>query len=136
MICEGLQTLLLAQSSVTNVVGTAGVFVSAAKQSASPPYVILDRVSDEKHGALDGYVSTSRHCEVDIYCYDTTPQDAAALAKIISDYLDDFSGATGGSETILSSHQIDDYDTFDEPEDGGEISNWVTILNFEFQYTE
>lgn len=135
MICEGLRTLLLTQSSITNVVGTSGIYVSAAPQTATLPYIVLDRISDEKHKALDGYTGT-RHGEVDIECWDTTPGDAASLAKIVSDYLDDFSGATGGDETILSSHQIDDNDTFAEPDSGEEIREFVTILNFEFQYTE
>lgn len=134
MICQGLQTLLLANANVTAVVGSAGVYVSAAKQAASLPYVVLDRISDEKHKALDGYTGT-RHGEVDIECWAATPQAAASLAKTISDYLDDFSGAAG-DETILSSHQIDDQDTFAEPESGSDIREWVTILNFEFQYTE
>lgn len=133
MICEGLRTLLLAEATVTAV--TSNIYVTVARQAATLPYIALDRVSDEKHKAIDGYVS-ARHCEIDIECWDSTPSDAAALAKIVSDYLDDFSGATGGSETILSSHQMDDNDSFDGPESGAEIKEFVTILNYEFQYTE
>lgn len=135
MICEGLRTLLLAQSTVTDVVGTSGIYVTTARQTTSLPYIVLDRVGDEKYTALDGYQS-ARHAEVDIECWHKTPGQAAALAKIVSDYLDDFSGATGGDETILSSHHIDDNDTFDTPQSGEEIREFVTILNFEFHYTE
>lgn len=135
MICAGLQTLLLANTNVTDLVGTEGVFVTAAKQGTDMPYVILDLIDDRKYKAFDGFVG-ALHCEIDIYCYDTTPQDAKALAKVIDDYLDDFSGSTGGSETIKESNQVGRYNTYSEPQSGGEISEWVTILNFEFQYTE
>lgn len=133
MISVGLQTLLLAQSSVTDIVGTAGVFVTIAKQSASKPYVVIDRVNDEKHGTLGGYLG-AKHCEVEIECWDTTPQDAAALADIISDFLDDYTG-TAGDETILESTQVDHGDNFSKPKDNSEVSEYVTTLYFEFQYT-
>lgn len=133
MICEGLRTLLLAQTSVTDLVGQR-IYVSAARQGANQPCILLKRISDEKHKALDGYVS-ARHAEIDIECWASTASAAAALAKIVSDYLDDFMG-TAGNETILSSHQIDDTDTYDPPQSGSEITEFVTILNFEFQYRE
>lgn len=134
MICEGLRTLLLAQSSVTAVVGTDGIFVTAAGQRADLPYIVIARVSDEKYKGLDG-VLTLKHCEVDIECWHKTQSGAAALAKIVGDYLDDFSGATGGAETIKAVHHIDDDDTFDPPESGGQIQEFATILTFEMGYT-
>lgn len=134
MICEGLRTLLLAQSSITDVVGTSGIYVTAAPQSAEVPYIVIDRVRDEIYKGLSGNLGT-RHCEVDIDCWHTKPGTASALAKIVSDYLDDFSGATGGSETILAVHQVDESDTFDPPPSGGPIQEFATILNLEIDYT-
>lgn len=133
MICEGLRTLLLAQSSVTDLVSTR-IFVTAAKQGEVLPYIVIDRVSDEKYKGLSGYLST-RHAEVDIECWGKTQSTAASLAKIVSDYLDDFSGATGGSETVLAVQQVDEDDTFDPPDSGGQIQEFVTILTFELDYT-
>jgi hypothetical protein len=135
MICEGLRTLLLAQSSITDIVGSAGIFVSAARQGSDLPYIVLDRVSDEKYKGLGGYLN-QRHCEVDIECWHKTQSLAAALAKIVSNYLDDFTGATGGDETITESTQMDDSDNYVDPKTGNAISEFVTILNFEFHYTE
>lgn len=134
MICEGLRTLLLTQSTVTDVVGSDGIFVGAARQGKTPPYIVIDRMSDEKFLGLSGFLST-RSCEVDIDCWHKTATLAAALGKIVGDYLDDFKGATGGSETVLASHHVDEDDTFDPPSSGGQISEWATILTFEFQYT-
>jgi hypothetical protein len=133
MICEGLRTLLSAQSSVTDVVGTR-IFVTAARQGESLPYIVIDRVSDEKYKGLSGFLS-AKHCEVDIECWGKTQTSAAALAKVVSDYLDDFSGATGGAETILAVHQVDEDDTFDPPDSGGQIQEFVTIVTFEIDYT-
>jgi hypothetical protein len=133
MICEGLRTLLLAQSTVTDVVGQK-IFVTAARQGQDRPYILIDRVSDEKIKGLSGFLS-AKHCEVDIDCWANTASAAAALAKIVSDYLDDFSGATGGTETILAVHQVDEDDTFDPPSSGGQIQEFVTILTLEIDYT-
>lgn len=133
MICEGLRILLLAQSSVTDLAGTR-IYVTAAKQGITQPYIVIDRVDNEKYKGLGGYLST-QHCEVDIECWASTQTAAAALAKVVSDYLDDFSGATGGSETVLASHQVGDVDNYATPPSGSEITEFVTILNFEFDYT-
>jgi hypothetical protein len=134
VICEGLRTLLLAQSSITDIVGTSGIYVTAAVQSASLPYIVIDRIRDEIYKGLSGNLS-ARHCEVDIECWQKKPGTAAALAKIVSDYLDDFSGATGGTETILAVHQVDTTDTFDPPQSGGPIQEFATILTLEIDYT-
>lgn len=133
MISDGLKTLLLAQSSVTDLVGQR-IFKTGARQGTPQPYIVIDRVSDEKYKGLDGFLNT-KHCEVDIECWASTQTAAAALAKVVSDYLDDFSGATGGSETILAAHQVGEADNYDPPKGGGEIAEFVTILNFEFDYT-
>lgn len=133
MISEGLRTLLLAQSSVTDLVGTR-IYVTVARQGITQPYIVIDRVDNEKYKGLAGYLS-AQHAEVDIECWASTQTAAAALAKIVSDYLDDFSGATGGSETITAVHQVGDVDNYATPQGGGEITEFVTILNFELDYT-
>lgn len=133
MISAGLKTLLRAQSSITDLVDQR-VFEVAARQGTPQPYIVIDRVSDPKHDTLGGVLG-SRMAEVDIECWAATPAAAAALAKVVSDFLDDYTGAAG-SETILSSHHMDEEDTYDPPQSGGEISEFVTILNFEFLYTE
>jgi hypothetical protein len=133
MICEGLRTLLLAHAGTIAVVGTR-IFVGAARQGQARPYILIDRVSDEKFKGLDG-VLPMNSCEVEIVCWHNTASDAASLAKVVGDYLGDFSGATGGDEAIKASHHVDEDDTFDPPPSGGQITEWATILTFEFQYT-
>lgn len=133
MIAKGIKTLLLAQASVTAIVSTR-IFVSAAKQGTDPPYIVIDRMRDEKYKGLDG-VQTGKQAEIDIECWARTPESAAALAEVVSDFLDDFQGATGGAETVLASHQLDESDNFDNPTSGGEITEFVALLNFEFMYT-
>lgn len=133
MIAEGLKTLLLAQAPVAAIVGTR-IYVTAAKQGTPRPYIVIDRMRDEKFKGLDG-VQTAKQAEIDIECWASTPGSAAALAKVVSDYLDDFKGVAG-AETILAAHQLDDSDNYVTPTSGGEITEFVTILNLEFIYTE
>lgn len=131
VISAGLKTLLLAQSSVTDLVGQ-NIFVTSASQGTPQPYIVIDRMSGEKFKGLGGYLGTKR-AEIDIECWHNTPGDATALADIVSDFLDDFTGAAG-SATILESTQVDDADNYDTPKSGGHVTENVTILNFEFIY--
>lgn len=133
MIAKGIKTLLLAQASVTAIVSTR-IFVSAAKQGTDPPYIVIDRMSDEKYKGLDG-VQTGKQAEIDIECWARTPESAAALAEVVSDFLDDFQGATGGVETVLAVHHLGDSDNYVAPTSGGEITEFVSLINLEIQYT-
>lgn len=132
MISKGLRTLLLAQSSITDVVSQK-IFVGAATQGTEQPYIVIDRTSGEKFKGLDGYQGT-RRAEIDIECWHNTPGDATTLADLVSDFLDDYTGAAG-SATIKESTQVDETDNYDQPKSAGQIGEWVTILNFEFIYT-
>jgi hypothetical protein len=133
VISRGLKTLLLAQAAITNIVGTR-ISVSAAKQGTTRPYIVIDRMSDEKVKDLDG-IQTARECEIDIECWAATPESAASLAEVVSDFLDDYTGAAG-DENILAAHHAGDTDNYVSPTSGGEITEFVTILNFEFMYEE
>lgn len=133
MISKGLRTLLLAQSSITDIVGDDGIFVTAATQGTTQPYIIIDRMAGSKFKGLDGNQGTKR-AEIDIECWHNTPSDAAALADIVSDFLDDYTGAAGDA-TIKESTQVDDVDNYEPPKVGQAISEFVTILNYEFIYT-
>jgi hypothetical protein len=132
VISKGLRTLLLAQSSITDIVSQK-IFVGAARQGTEQPYIVIDRMSGEKFKGLDGNQGT-RRAEIDIECWHNTPGDATTLADVVSDFLDDYTGAAG-SATIKESTQVDEADNYDQPKSGGEIGEWVTILNFEFIYT-
>lgn len=132
MISKGLRTLLLAQSTITDVVDQK-IFVGAATQGTEQPKIIIDRMNGEKFKGLSGYLGTKR-AEMDIECWHNTQGEASALADIVSDFLDDFTGAAG-STTIKESTHAGEADNYPTPPGGAHIGEWVTILNYEFIYT-
>jgi hypothetical protein len=132
VISKGLKALLLAQTSITDIVDQ-DIFVGAATQGTTQPYIVIDRMAGSKFKGLDGNLGTKR-AEIDIECWHNTPGEATTLADIVNDFLDDFTG-TAGSVTIKESTELDNTDNYDTPKSGGHIGEWVTILNFEFIYT-
>lgn len=106
-IKTGLRTLLLAQSSITTLapaqtirgVSVPAVFVNKVPQGFVPPYLRITRIRHDPLKALDGTTGMAES-EIDIDCYESTEPEAEALAKAVSDYLKDYSGAAGGSDTI------------------------------------
>lgn len=108
-IKNGLRTLLLAQSSITTlcpaqtVQGTSysKVFTDAIKQGIEAPYIRIRRTAYDNNNTLDGSVGTGKST-IEIKSVANTEPAAEALAKAVSDYLKDYAGAAGGSDTIVS----------------------------------
>lgn len=107
----GLRTLLLAQSGITALarnqtvggITYQGVFSEYPDQSLQPPFIVISQTDFDPLECLDG----TRGMEVsvfDIDCYDTDHPGAIALAKVVSDFLKDYSGIAGDFDTINAVH--------------------------------
>ena len=93
----GLRTLLLAESSITTL--SPVVYVETVAQGIKPPYIVISSTGHDPMKALDG-TTGMEETEIDIECVEYTDAEAEALAKAVSDYLKDYSGAAGASDTI------------------------------------
>lgn len=140
-IKTGLRTLLLAESTVTALcpsqtikgASRGSIFVRKAEQGAKPPFIIITRIDNDPLLALDGTYGMESS-EVDIDCYEYTDVKAEALADAVSDYLDDFSGAAGGSDTI-DAVLLESRNDFEVPEDdGSDRVRYVVTLSFTIQH--
>lgn len=140
-IKAGLRTLLLAQSSITTlcpaqtVGGTSrdAIFVNKALQGIKPPYIIISRIGHDPYKRLDGTTGMTA-TEIDIDCYEYTEPEAEAMAVVVKDFLKDYSGAAGASDTI-DAVLLDDVNDFINPEEsGGDVWRHAVTLSFTIQH--
>lgn len=136
-IKDGIRTLLLAQSSITTLAPaqTVGkksidaIFVDKIYQGFKPPYIMISRTGFDPRATL-GTTTGIQETEIDIDCFAYTETLAEALAKAVSDYFKDYSGAAGGSDTI-DSVEWDDINDFQNDEgNGGDCWRHAVTLSF------
>jgi len=130
---KGLRTLLLAQSSITNVVGAAGVYSQRAPQNASPPFIVLHKMSTEENKTLTGVTGSTRFMDFDIDCKATRYGSAQDLAIIVRDFIKDYTGTAGGEtvSAVLLNGEAEDYEP---PSDGSDIGLHVVTVDASIQW--
>lgn len=132
MITEGLRTLLLGESSVTDIAGQK-VYGEWAAQSVGPPYVIISRTSDDPQGDLT-QTSGKRIAQFDVECHGKTGSQAASLAKAVADFLKDYTGAAGDETIEAVAYNGENDDTLG-PQEGEQHPSFATILDLTVIYT-
>ena len=109
---------MLANSPITNVVGSRIFRAGSAKQNETLPYITLQRVGTAFHDASDGSTGLVNPL-VQVDCYDDTPEEATTLAALVHALLKDVRPSTGIAGTsirsVIPQGQLED---FDLPEDG------------------
>lgn len=128
----GLRTLLAAQSSITNIVGSR-IYVNKAPQKAATPYVILTQLNSEEYKSLDATTGTLRMLSIDIDCKAATFTDAESLGNAVRTFIDDYSGAAGSYTigAVLLNGETHDYEP---PADGSDNGLHVVTLDVDVQY--
>lgn len=132
---EGIRTLLLAESTVSTLLGeaTKGVYVDHAPQNAVLPYVEIHNTSMNPMLHL-GTTGGMRSSELDIDCKAATGEAARALADAVEAYIDDYSGAAGSDtiNAILLQDRVRDV----EPPDGARANpRYVQTIDIQCQWT-
>lgn len=131
----GLRTLLLAESTISTLLGeaTKGVYVTMAPQNAVEPFVLITVLNMDPYLHL-GTTSGLRASEIDIDCKAKTDTAARALANAVETYIDDFSG-TAGSDTI-NGVLLRNRTAEVEPPDGKlEYGRFVETIDVTIQWT-
>lgn len=129
-----LRTLLNAQATITAVVGAGNIHCGREPQSGALPYIVLHEMSKDGNPSLDGATDGLQFCDYDIDCYGKTYGQAKDLAKIVRDFIKDFSGATGGTQTIGAVLMNDEIDDEIEPNDGTDNYKYLTTLDLTIQF--
>ena len=130
---SGLVSLLTGESTISSVVGSR-VYVGKAPQGAILPHIVLTQMDSNELPALDGHGSL-RAVTCDIVCKAERSVTAESLAKIVRQYIDDYTG-TAGSETIDAVIVNGETDAYEEPVDGSDIGIHAVTIDATIQYQE
>lgn len=142
MITHGLRTLLLAQSSITalapsqtvNRVSIPSVFVKSAPMKVEPPFVVITRINNDTMVCLDGtYGMTASEIDIDSYGY--SEEDSQTLSTTIRQFLDDYTGAAGGSDTINAVVWQDENHEDVKPQDGRDTRWYISTNSYLIQHS-
>lgn len=140
-IKDSLRTLLLAQSSITTLAPAQtissksydAIFVETVKQGIKPPYIVITDNDFDPMKTLDGTTGMGMS-DIDIECHEWTETEAEALAKAVTDYLKDYSGAAG-SDTIYAVLWNNKQAFAGQEQDGSNKWRVAITLNFEIQHS-
>lgn len=107
MIDTGLRTLLAAQSSITSLapsqtiegISRPSIFNEEPPQGAALPFIVITQTDHDPLPTLDGTYGMEM-TTFSIDCYTNELPAGQTLRKAVSDFLKDYSGAAGASDTI------------------------------------
>jgi len=91
---QAIMTHLLADSSITDLVGDRVFFVKAA-QDVSAPYIVFFKVTDPPQYSHDGRSLYEPLFQFDIF--DTTYSSVKEIAAVLKTSLEAYSGTLGGA---------------------------------------
>lgn len=103
----GLRTLLLGQTGITSLVPAQtvgsvnypGIFNEDPAQGFVPPFILISQTDFDAYLRLDNTIGT-KATDFDIDCYSYSFPASLTIAKAVSDFLMDFTGAAGPLDTI------------------------------------
>ncbi len=143
MIDTGLRTLLLDQSSITTLIpaqtinGTShpAIFNEEPPEGVLPPFIVISLIANDPMLTLDGTYGMQAS-NFDIKCFAYKFEDAKTLSRTVRTFLDDYSGAAGGSDTINAVLlQGVSYDKLYN-QDGTDSRQRIATLGYLIQHTE
>lgn len=127
-----LLTYLRAQSAITNIVGSTGVYWTQAPETKAPPYVTFKEISRDRAESRDFTGAAGiAYAVYQIDCIDTTKDGTGsvvvALAAAVDAALDAYAGAMG-STTVHLAKVINRFDNPGAPEHGkGRIVDHIAL---------
>ena len=144
MIDHGLRTLLLAQAGIAALVPAQTInrntvypiFCNGPMQGVVPPFVVIKAGGGDPMLTLEAFNETLKEAEIEVRSYGNTQVDAETLHKTIRQFLDDYVGAAGASDTIQAvvgwTEPVTGYDIQVE---GLDSRFWWTETTYTIQYS-
>lgn len=129
---EALRTRLLADSTVSGLVGTR-IFPLVIPQGQALPAIAYQRISGVREHTHAG-ASGLAHPRIQYACVAETFTQARAVADAVRQRLDGFAGVIGSVtvESIMIQNQMDNYNLSAD----NEASSYTTWLDFVVWYEE
>ena len=137
----GLRTLLLAQSSITAIaaaqdidrISTPAIWNENPPQKLNPPYVLISVIQRDPLETLTGTTGLME-TEIDIDCYAVLYAKSVELATAVSDFLKDYTGAAGASDTIKAVNWKNTQDDKIWKADGTDVRLYYRTMNFRIHH--
>lgn len=128
----GLVSLLKAESTVTDVVGSR-IYIGKAPQTADLPYIVLTDMASDELETMDS-AGGLRFIDFDIDCKSNRSVQADALAAAVRNHLRGYTGAAGTQTVkavVLNGEALD----FEPPTDGSDDGIYTVTVDVQIQYT-
>ena len=129
---SGLVSLLRGEATVTAIVGSTGVYVTKAPQTAKLPFVVIDQNDTDEFNSMDG-TGALRRMGFSIDCIASTSLGSETLCNAVREYIDDYTGAAG-SFTIDAVILNGEHGGYDPPNDGSDAGFHITTLDIDVFY--
>lgn len=131
---ESLRTLLLAQSTITDIVGSAGVYLDDAGQADLTSYIVISQEGHDPHGNLSNSTGIGE-TQFDFDCYSKKRPVARDLADAVSAFFKDYSGTSSGT-TFSAVNWIDEGSDKVTALDGSRVNYYVFTETFNVFWSE
>lgn len=129
---SGLVALLRGESTVTSIVGSTGVYVTKAPQTAKLPFVVIDQMDTEEFKSLTS-TGKFRRMGFVIACIASTSLGAETLGNAVREFIDDYTG-TAGTFTIDAVLLNGEHGGYDPPNDGSDGGFHIISLDVDVFY--
>jgi hypothetical protein len=132
-----LQTYMLAETDITNLVGLTGVYWGRAPQDREFPYITFSLISEDRNDGADmadqcGYVEA-------IYQFDCVHRgsgDVLAVGEAVRTTLAELAKVTMGSTYIQAIDVVNRIQRFDVPEFGQEETVDIVSIDLRITFNE
>lgn len=128
-----LRTLLLSESTITDVVGASGVYVGSARQAASLPYVLITQTDSDEYNTLDAPSGSFRSLEFEIDAKGRTAEEANRLSETVREFLKDYDGPAG-TQTIDAVIIEGQFESKERSVNGSDQNTFVVTLELTIQF--
>lgn len=140
-ITHGVRALLRQQPSIMGTVKPQtvqnitypGVFTRNVVQGFKPPFIVIKRADFDPMECLDGTTGL-QSTTLNITSSSNSDEESEALAKAIQDFFKDYAGPAGLDQTIKAVNWLDQQDTEDEDNQGGDQFQYAVTNVFQVQH--
>lgn len=128
---------LVGDAGVTAIVGT-DVFMGAAEQDQTPPYIVFNQIGKVPENHLTGTSPLARTV-IQVNCYETKPGLLDTLAAAVIAAMRRFSGTMGTGAATATVRDVlidDDRDTYDPPKHDEALGTFGRQIDLGIRHTE
>lgn len=129
-ITHGLRAAFAAEATITAI--TTDIYCNHLPQDSELPSILIVRTSEDPNNSLDG-AGDMRSVYFDVECRGSELQAQSLSAAVIAAF-EDYTGAMG-SNSCKASYYLSSDEEFEYFDEGSDEGQYLTTIQFQFQYT-